>query len=236
MEITTPFSDRFIAHKLYKDIAQTGDILFRKSDARGPLGLPFMRIVARLTKSEFTHAAVVYINGLGEIKVFEVTDVGTLDLRFIDWLEFCLDKTFEVYRLKDQISHGKKLEIEQNIMAYLDHDMSYDYSFVDKDKFYCTESVASVYELSGFTLCQPRSIQEVCGPLVSKLVRIGNKFYSWLCGGLASLPDDGKFYFVGNPDNGGLMASPLLTRVFRYAPSVSSACPTVNSAEVCRKH
>ena len=56
------YIERFnIMSELRKLGLKNGDILYRASDARGPFNLPFSRLVARVTKSKYSHAALAIV-------------------------------------------------------------------------------------------------------------------------------------------------------------------------------
>ena len=79
---------------------QTGDILYRRGNAKGPFGLPFSRLISLLSKSDYSHAAMTFmVNGYPF--VLEINDQGTLLYRMIDWLDMSYTGNFSVYRYKD---------------------------------------------------------------------------------------------------------------------------------------
>ena len=94
------YKKRFDIVNQIKSDMKSGDILYRYSDAKGPLGLPFTRMVADITKSEYSHSAILFIDH-GEPCVMEVNDEGTLEYRLLDWIDTCYGTTFSVFRLKD---------------------------------------------------------------------------------------------------------------------------------------
>lgn len=211
MEPTEETPEKHLVCIEVEALALTGDIVFRRSAAKGPLGLPFMKIVAQVTKSEFTHAALLFWQS-GELYVFEVTDIGTMKYRLIDWLDFCLGGRFEIHRVLG-LSQNIRNALDREIRAILFADPQYDYRFNNPNRFYCTESVATVYGNLGIRLMEPRTIRDTAGRFTDLLFRAGNWIYSKL-NSKASLDIDQKFYFVGNLTNGGLMASKRLSRVY----------------------
>lgn len=94
------YNKRFAIVETIKRDMRSGDILYRYSDAKGPLGLPFTRIVANVTKSEYSHAAILFIEN-GEPHVLEINDQGTLRYRLLDWIDTCYGDNFSVYRLHE---------------------------------------------------------------------------------------------------------------------------------------
>lgn len=191
---------------------KTGDILYRASNALGPLRIPFSRIVADLTESPYSHAAIVLI--VSDIPfVLEINDQGTLLYRMIDWLDTCYTPEFSVYRLKED-SEKLKPEFEKQIKKILMDDPDYDFTFSDPDKYYCTECVAKIYERIGVKLWEPMLIKDVVSPWMYWLLRTGNfvvSFFSSQC----SLPFNEKMYFVGN-EKKGMASSPLTYCVLHY--------------------
>lgn len=181
---------------------QTGDILYRASNAKGPLGLPFSRLVARATKSDYSHAAIVLMQN-EEIYVLEVNDQGTLKLRFIDWLDTCYTKHFSVYRLKE-INQLIIDLLEKEIRQVLKNDPDYDFNFSDPDKYYCTESVALIYERIGHPLIKPQLIKDVVSPLIYYILKTGSWLFSLFSE--TSLSFNQPLYFVGNEQH-GMMSS-----------------------------
>ena len=109
--------DRFNIVQQIKQDMRTGDILYRYSDAKGPLGLPFTRLVANATKSEYSHAAMLIVND-GEPEVLEVNDEGTLKYRFLDWIDTCYGKNISVYRLKD-LDDDKEAKLKEKMIGFM---------------------------------------------------------------------------------------------------------------------
>lgn len=217
METAKAIPHRHEIVKLVEATAQTGDILFRRSNAKGPYGLPFMKIVARLTKSKFTHAATLFWTGDKALMVLEVTDIGTMQYRFIDWLDFCIGGDFAVYRMKN-ITKEQQTALMGYIVEVLYADPEYDFTFKDPNKFYCTESVAWLYRKFGVELMTPKTILEVAGKVRAKVIAVGNYVYGKLTGGKVVLDMNAMFYYVGNTTNGGFMASDRLEAIMPENP------------------
>lgn len=198
-----------IINDLKKIGLRTGDILYRASDAKGPFGLPFSRIVADVTKSKYSHAALVFIQN-GEIFVFEVNDEGTLQYRLLDWLDTCLNGYFTIYRLKD-MNDEKEYLIHKEIRNLLDQDPDYDFTFSDPDKFYCTESVVTVYERAlGVKIDNGYLIKEIVPTWLYIVLCIGVPLFK-LFG--TSLPFNERLFFVGN-EKKGMIASKLTECIY----------------------
>lgn len=229
-------------HNIVKQLCdielQTGDILYRASDAKGPLGFPFSRFIAYMTNSLYSHAAIVLIEN-NQIYVMEINDAGTVKLRMIDWLDGCFTPEFSVYRLietrslmqsntinklrveiwnqieKDHknLSPSMNGKVQHEIDDILEEDADYDFTFSDAKKYYCTEAVAVIYERAGIKLCEPAYIKDCISWWNYAIFAMGN----WASGKLfgIKMPLDRTYYFVGN-ENIGLMSSKLTKLVLHY--------------------
>lgn len=201
------YPKRFSIVDIIKQNMKSGDILYRYSDAKGPLNLPFTRIVANITKSEYSHAAILFIEN-NEPHVLEINDQGTLKYRLLDWIDTCYGNNFSVYRLKD-LDAEKESKILCEINSILEKDPDYDFTFSDPNKFYCTESIITIYQNAlGIKLDQGYYIKELVSWHNYIIMRIGSWFFSFLG---ASLPFNEKLYFVGNEQKG--MMSSKFTRL-----------------------
>lgn len=193
---------------------KSGDILFRASEAYGPFGIPFSYLVEKFTNSKWTHMSLVRMRD-DKPYVFEITDRGTLEYRLIDWLDYCKDQDFSIYRLKnDNPLIIQKLEAE--IDKILEEDPDYDFNFKqDDDRFYCVEGATEVYRRVGIQLIEPSAMDEIIDGWKLYLIKYGSKAIRYLTG--AGFDFDSKFYFVGN-EHQGVMSSPLITPVLRHNP------------------
>lgn len=200
-----------IMEKLKNIKLQTGDILYRASNALGPLGIPFSRLVARATKSIYSHAAIVLMMN-GNEYVLEINDQGTLLYRMIDWLDTCYTKEFSIYRLKE-FDDTLISKIEEQIQKVLQDDPDYDFTFSDPDKFYCTESVAVIYQRVGIQLVEPDKIKDIVPTYIYYILRIG----SWISGCIsnATLPFNVGVYYVGNSEK-GMMSSDKTVCIYKH--------------------
>lgn len=204
--------------EIYKKVIASGiktmDIVYRGSDARGPYNLPFMRVVSYLTKSPFTHAGIVFWME-DELFVLEMSDVGTMVYRFVDWLGFCIGGKGLVYTMPEMsIAHrayGLTL-----IKGFMKTDPDYDFTFSSPSNYYCTELVCYFYRQVGLPVCEPKLIKEIISPLQFAVLRRLNFAYSRLTEGKVSLPMDEPMYFVGNEFNGGMMASPKMQKLAEW--------------------
>jgi hypothetical protein len=197
--------------KLMEIPLQTGDILYRHSDAKGPFGLPFSKLVCLLTKSKFSHGSVVIILE-GEPFVMEINDQGTLLMRIVDWLDTVATKNFRVYRLKESTPE-LVLAIDTVVKDFLNKDPDYDFTFSDESKFYCTESVVWVYKSVGVQLIQPETIKQVVPGWIYPIFKVVNWFMKKFSS--ASMSMDTPMYYVGN-ETRGLMSSPLTKLIYDH--------------------
>jgi hypothetical protein len=192
---------------------QTGDILYRHSNAKGPLGLPFSKLVCLLTKSKFSHGSVVILLD-GEPFVMEVNDQGTLLLRLLDWLDTVSTNNFRIYRLKK--TDARTVEaLDTAIKAFLQDDPDYDFTFSDKKKFYCVESVVWVYKSVGLQLMEPQLIKQVVPWWIYPIFVTVNWFMKTFTS--ASMNMSTPMYYVGNETH-GLMSSPLTKLIYDHQP------------------
>jgi hypothetical protein len=197
------YRHRFEIVDQIKKNMRSGDILYRYSDARGPLGLPFCRIVCRITQSKYSHAAILFVEN-DEPYVLEVNDEGTLRYRLIDWIDTCYLNRFSVYRLKD-LDEDKEKSLLKSIYGFLEEDPDYDFTFEDLNKFYCTESVIEIYKRAlNIVLDEGKTLKELMPFWRYCLFCVGVKLFK-LFG--TSMPTDKKLYFVGN-EKIGMMSSP----------------------------
>lgn len=210
-------NQRFRIERQLRDLPiQTGDIFYRASDAKGPLGLPFSRLVARVTKSPYSHAAIALVEN-GEINMLEVNDAGTLKCRLIDWLDTCYTDEFSVFRLKDSTPETVAA-LEREIKQVLINDPDYDFSFSDEYKFYCTESVATIYKNIGQPLVNPEYLRKIVAPWLYRLVCWGNKLMGCFS---CTLPLNVPLYYVGNQQR-GMMSSLKTEEIFHFSSRPTS--------------
>jgi hypothetical protein len=204
-----------IEDQLKKIPLETGDILYRSSNAIGPLGLPFSRLVSLLSKGKYSHSAIAFIKEDSQF-VLEINDQGTVLYRLVDWLDTSYGDDFSIYRLKN-IDQDLRDKISQQIQNVLDLDPDYDFTFSDPNKFYCTECVATIYKNVGYPLVDPEYIKDIVSSPIYLILKIGNWFMK-LFSNEASLPFDQKLYYVGN-ENRGMMSSEKTMLVYYYKKS-----------------
>lgn len=196
------YNKRFSIVDLIKQDMKSGDILYRYSDAKGPLNLPFTRIVSNITKSEYSHAAIMVVEH-NEPYVMEINDQGTVKCRLLDWIDTCYGNNFSIYRL-NEITDDQEMLLFNQIQKFLVMDCDYDFTFSDPNKFYCTESIIEVYRKAlGIELDCGYYIKDIVSPFMYKTLKVGSKLFSYFG---ASLPFEQKVYFVGN-ERMGMMSS-----------------------------
>lgn len=203
-----------ITDEIIKLPVQTGDILFRSSNAKGPLGLPFSKIVAWLSHSKYSHAAIFIIERYNNIDwpyVFEINDQGTIKYRFIDWLDMEYKGDFRIYRLKGADPNIVN-QLETEIKKALLEDPDYDFTFSDPAKFYCVESVADIYKKIGIDIIEPECIKDIVPWWVYYVIYVGNWFFSFFG---TTIPLDKPLYYVGN-EKRGMMSSDKLELIYEY--------------------
>jgi hypothetical protein len=202
---------RLKIEKMLKDLpVKTGDILFRL-DGYVFWGLfNFSETVCTLTKSNFDHAAVVYVEN--EIPmVVEISDQGCTLFRLVDWADYVFASTFSVYRLKTGLDTDANIaKLQESVKTLIASDPDYDFSFGNENgKFYCTEFVAKVYEDAGLPLMKPMLIKDIMGGgwrywLFYAINKLAGKI-TGMC-----FNAETPMYFVGN-NKQGMMSSPLIS-------------------------
>jgi hypothetical protein len=192
---------------------KTGDIFVRLSNATY-LGIPFSKLIARFSNSRWSHASIAMVEDYG-IYLVEISDAGTLEYRFIDWVDYCTSGEFAIYRLKT-ITPDLQLKLHQEINEFLLEDPEYDFTFDSSDKYYCTKSVVSIYKKFGIILQEPQLIKDIVPGWFYKIFSVVN----WPIRHLLrkGFDPDVPVYFVGNAER-GLLASPLLEQVYGFSLS-----------------
>ena len=190
---------------------KSGDIVFNAADVAGPFGIPFSKLIQKFTQSPYSHATIVLVEN-DETYAIDVSDWGTRKLRIVDWFDNWYESEFCVYRLKDSKTENEKIFSDQ-IKLFLEEDPSYDFNFNDSSKFYCTESVKTIYKKCGFDLNGSYLLKDIVPTWFYYIIRFGNFFTSMFTG--SSLPLDVPITIVGNT-NKGMMASNCLTKIFEF--------------------
>lgn len=201
---------------------RTGDIFFRLG-RESYYCIPFSKMVASLTKSQYSHASIALVEG-DQIRLIEVALNGTMELRVIDWVDYSAIETFEVWRLKDEYFKPDTEErLKAAVQKFLDRDAEYDMSFQsDSNRYYCTESVEEVYRLAGLPKLEKTIfINDLMSPWFFKWVfRPINGLMDWLV--KASIPEFSPIMVVGNAEY-GLMASHYIEPIYKFRIPQGSA-------------
>lgn len=190
---------------------QTGDIVYNASNATGPFGLPFGKLIQTFTKSKYSHATLILAED-DEFYAIDVSDYGTRKLRVIDWFDNWYMTDFCVYRLKEMPAETEGC-IKRGINAFLELDPSYDFNFDDPNSFYCTEAVKSIYKNCGLDLNGSYLVKDIVPKWFYPLILAGNYFTKFFTN--SSLPTNIPISVVGN-EKRGMMASPLTQVIFEY--------------------
>ena len=210
---TAPFPERHEIVKELTPILKTGDIIFRETDTRGPLNLPFSALVSRVSNSKFDHASIVIVEA-DDIYVIEVNERGVVKARLIDWLDYVYKNHLAVYRLKSD-SEFLEPAFRAEINKLVAHDDVYNFTYDvnSTNTVYCTQSVCRIYEAISRPLMQPVAMKDVFkAKLNYSIFVIGNwviKKYS----GYGFDLTNGKYFFVGN-ETLGMLASPLIEQIY----------------------
>lgn len=190
---------------------QTGDIVYSASAAKGPLGVPFGRLIQKFTKSKYSHATLVLREG-AETYVADVSDWGTRKLRLVDWFDNWEATDFCVARFKDRTPEMISC-ITDSIRAFLRDDPDYDFTFSDEKSYYCTEAVKHVLGRCGISLGGELTVRQMVPGWFYPLLVAGNAVTRLVSG--ACLPTDRPMPFVGNSER-GMLASPLTEVIYTY--------------------
>ena len=190
---------------------RTGDIFYNGSNVRGPLGIPFGGLVQYFTNSVYSHGTVVLVEN-DEYYAIDVSDYGTRKLRMIDWFDNWYVEDFCVVRLREEKS-GDDILFRNAIYRFLEEDPSYDFTFTDKNSYYCTESVKRIYGELGYDLGGAYAVKDIVSWWFYPILIAGSLLTSLVSG--ASLPRDAKISIVGN-ESKGMLASPLTRKILAY--------------------
>ena len=213
MEVSKSLPNRHAIAATISKNCEHLDILYRKSDGRGPFNIPFMRWVAKETGNEMTHAAILYSettdDGAMVDLVLELSDTGFCVYRLVDWLNFCIDGEFQLHRVK--MTDDQAAAIDLAVQKFVAEDPDYDATF--SNGWYCTKFVCKMFEAGGIKLQEPKTTRQLCGWLKAHRISILNNFVKWISKGQYCLPVDTPLFFVGNNGNGGMVAYPEMERI-----------------------
>lgn len=207
------FPDRREVAAAVTPMLRTGDILIRMSKTKGPLGIPFSGLVSDLTQSDWSHSALVFMVD-GKAWVLEVSDAGVTQMRFVDWLPYCVGHKFLVLRHKD-MTPAVEAAIQVEIDKYLELDQMYDFTYSNPSRVYCVGSVCDIYGRVGIQLMEPMTVKEAIGdrPVVYGGFVVGNGLMKKISGKGFDLK--ARMYFVGN-DKRGILACPKIGLVYSH--------------------
>jgi hypothetical protein len=184
---------------------KTGDILFRRGDARILGGLfPFSRFIANVSGSQYSHIGTVVFED-GEPVVYDTTKASVRRQPLKIWI---LDNTgpFGVKRLKPAYQNRVPKVVEYLHSVY-QKQVPFDYELSTDDReLYCVEMAEKAFRNAGLPLSEPI--------LLADMERI-NEFPLCVMGftNLTSLKLDQAVFFPGN-ERHGIWSSPLLETVY----------------------
>jgi hypothetical protein len=139
---------------------QPGDILFRLGNAKAFNVIPFSFIVAGVTQSHYSHAAMI---ANIENNVVNVADVDIYGFQIKDlpsWLNDCIGPFLGVYRLKD-FDETKKQKVIDLFKKWRNLTILYNSNFIDVNTdfdnhdpvvLYCTQMVDAVCRYLGYEM------------------------------------------------------------------------------------
>ena len=183
---------------------KTGDILFRRGDARILAGFfPFSRFIANVSGSQYSHIGTLVFED-GEPVVYDTTKASVRRQPLKVWV---LDNTgpFGVKRLKAPYRNRIPKVVEYLNSVY-QKQVPFDYELSTDDReLYCVEMAEKAFRHAGLTLSEPI--------LLADMERI-NEFPLCVMGftTFTSLKLDQQVFFPGN-ERHGIWSSPLLETV-----------------------
>ncbi len=204
---------------------KTGDVLFRRGDARLLGGLfPFSRFIANASGSLYSHVGTVIIED-GEPFVYDTTKASVRRMPFKIWI---LDTVgaFGVKRLKPEYRNRipKVLEYLQSVYR---KQVPFDYELlVDDRELYCVEMAEKAFRHAGLALSEPVILADMENINQFPLCVLG--FTS-----LTTLKMDQPVFFPGN-ERHGIWSSPLLETVYESKPAHQVAQPPAVEATAPR--
>ena len=185
---------------------KTGDILFRRGDARILHGtFPFSRFLANVSGSQFSHTGTVIVED-GEVAVYDTTKTGVRRQPLNVWI---LDNAgpFGVKRLKADYRDRIPKVVEYLHKVFREQPpFDYDLSIDDRE-LYCVEMAEKAFRYAGLTLSEP--------VLLADMENI-NQFPICVLAftSLTSLKLDQPVFFPGN-ERHGIWSSALLETVYQ---------------------
>lgn len=205
-----------------KKVLKTGDVLFRRGDARILGGFfPFSRFIANVSGSKYSHMGTLVIED-GELYVYDTTKASVRRQPFKVWV---LDTVgaFGVKRLKPEY-RGRIPKVLEYLQSVYEKQVPFDYELsVDDRELYCVEMAEKAFRHAGLVLSEPI--------LLADMENI-NQFPLCVLGftSLTTLKLDQAVFFPGN-ERHGIWSSPLLEVVYEMKPPVKAARPTPPAAD-----
>jgi hypothetical protein len=205
-----------------KKVLKTGDVLFRRGDARILGGFfPFSRFIANVSGSKYSHIGTLVVED-GELYVYDTTKASVRRQPFKVWV---LDTVgaFGVKRLKPEY-RGRIPKVLEYLRAVYEKQVPFDYELsVDDRELYCVEMAEKAFRHAGLVLSEP--------VLLADMENI-NQFPLCVLGftSLTTLKLDQAVFFPGN-ERHGIWSSPLLEVVYEMKPPVKAARPAPPASE-----
>lgn len=198
-----------------RQVLRTGDILFRRGDARVLGGFfPFSRFIANASGSQFSHTGTVVVED-GEPVVYDTTNPSVRRQPFKVWV---LDNTgpFGAKRLKPAY-RNRIPKVVEYLKAVYEKQVPFDWELSNDDRnLYCLEMTEKAFRYAGLALSEPVVLADMENINQFPLCVLG--FTS-----LSPLKLDQAVYFPGN-DRHGIWASPYLETIYSE-PVVRSPRP-----------
>ena len=187
--------------------AQSGDIVFRRGDARVLFGyFRFSQFVASADNSAFSHTGVIAIEN-GEPVVYDTTKAGVACQPFGVWI---LDNVgaLGVKRLRPEL-RGAVPKILAYCRKVFEQQVPFDYELgLDDSKLYCVEMTEKAFRAAGVPLSEPIALGDMERADEFPLSMLGLHYASgWVLDQPISFQD--RVYMPGN-DHHGLWGSPFL--------------------------
>ena len=198
-----------------RKVLRTGDILFRRGDARVLGGMfPFSRFTANITGSQFSHTGTVVIEE-GEPVVYDTTNPSVRRQPFKVW---ALDNTgpFGAKRLKPAY-RDRIPKVVEYLKQVFEQQIPFDWELSPDDRqLYCLEMTEKAFRHAGLPLSEPVVLHNMEN--INQFPICVLAFTS-----LSSLKLEQAVFFPGN-DRHGVWASPYLEPLYSE-PVIQSRNP-----------
>ena len=198
-----------------RKVLRTGDILFRRGDARVMKGLyPFSQFTANVTGSQFSHTGTVVIED-GEPVVYDTTNPSVRRQPFKIWV---LDNAgpFGAKRLKPAY-RDRIPKVVEYLRAVFEKQVAFDWELSNDDRnLYCLEMTEKAFRYAGLRLSEPVILADMENIHEFPLSVLAITSFS-------TLKLDQAVFFPGN-DRHGVWASPYLETIYAE-PIVKSRRP-----------